>query len=85
MLTIPRKALLTDQGGDYVFVLDQEKKAQRRGVKLGADATPSLAVVTEGLKEGEIVIADGVQRVRAGQPVSPAPLTPGAPQSDTAK
>ena len=85
MLTIPRKALLTDQGGDYVFVVDQEKKAQRRGIKLGADATPSLAVVTEGLKEGELVIADGVQRVRAGQPVSPAPMTPGAPQSGTAK
>lgn len=85
MLTIPRKALLTDQGGDYVFVVDQEKKAQRRGVKLGSDATPSLAVVTEGLKEGELVIADGVQRVRAGQPVSPAPMTPGAPQSGAAK
>lgn len=85
MLTIPRKALLTDQGGDYVFVVDQEKKAQRRGVKLGNDATPSLAVVTEGLKEGELVIADGVQRVRAGQPVSPAPMTPGAPQSGADK
>jgi membrane fusion protein (multidrug efflux system) len=85
LLTVPRKALLTDQGGDYVFVVDSEKKAQRRGVKLGTDATPSLAVITDGLKEGDLVIAEGVQRVRAGQPVSPAPMTPGAPTDGAAK
>ncbi len=85
MLTVPRKALLTDQGGDYVFVVDAENKAQRRGVKLGANATPTLAVITEGLKEGDLVIAEGVQRVRAGQPVSPAPLTPGAPTGEAGK
>jgi membrane fusion protein (multidrug efflux system) len=80
MLTVPRKALLTDQAGDYVFIVDADKKAQRRGVKLGTNATPTMAVVTEGLKEGDLVIAEGVQRVRADQPVSPAPLTPGTPQ-----
>ena len=84
LLTVPRKALLTDQGGDYVFVVDQDNKAQRRGVKLDSAATPTLAVVTSGLKEGELVIAEGVQRVRAGQPVSPAPMTPNLP-SDQSK
>jgi membrane fusion protein (multidrug efflux system) len=79
MLTVPRTALLTDQGGDYVFVVDAEKKAQRRGVKLDTAATPTLAVVTEGLKASDLVIAEGVQRVRAGQPVAPGPMTPAAP------
>lgn len=79
MLTVPRTALLTDQAGDYVFVVDAEKKAQRRGVKLDTAATPTLAVVTEGLRAGDLVIAEGVQRVRAGQPVAPGPLTPAAP------
>lgn len=81
MLTVPRTALLTDQGGDYVFVVDAENKAQRRGVKLGTDATPTLAVITDGLKAGDLVIAEGIQRVRPGQPVSPAPITPGAPET----
>jgi membrane fusion protein (multidrug efflux system) len=76
LLTVPRTALLTDQSGDYVFVVDQDNKAQRRGVRLDSAATPTLAVVTSGLKEGELVIAEGLQRVRAGQPVSPAPMTP---------
>ena len=76
VLTVPRTALLTDQGGDFVFVVDKDNKAQRRGVKLDSAATPTLAVVASGLKEGELVVAEGVQRVRAGQPVSPAPMTP---------
>lgn len=78
MLTVPRAALLTDQGGDYVFVIDSDNKAQRRGVGLDTAASPTLAVVTSGLKEGELVVAEGVQRVRPGQPVSPAPMTPTA-------
>ncbi|MFK0166914.1 efflux RND transporter periplasmic adaptor subunit [Rhizobium sp. NPDC090279] len=73
-LTVPRTAVLADQGGDYVFVVDENNKAQRRDVKLEQAPFPTLAVISSGLKEGEHVIAEGVQRVRAGQPVSPAPL-----------
>jgi len=73
-LTVPRAAVLTDQAGDYVFVVDGDDKAQQRRVQLGLSApNPALAVVLSGLTEGDRVVLDGVQRVRPGQPVSPAP------------
>ena len=75
VLAIPRAAVLADQQGDYVYVIDAHNKAQQRRIKLG-QSTPSTAVVTEGLKEGELVISEGVQRVRSGEIVSPAPASP---------
>lgn len=73
-LTIPRAAVLTDQGGDYVYVVGEDNKAQQRRIDLGATSpAPTLAVVASGLSEGESVIVDGIQRVRPGQPVAPGP------------
>jgi membrane fusion protein, multidrug efflux system len=74
-VTVPRAAVLADQQGDYVFVLDAANKAQRRNVTLG-DSTALLAVVASGLKAGETVVADGLQRVRPGAAVKPVPYTP---------
>jgi membrane fusion protein (multidrug efflux system) len=74
-LTIPRAAVLADSGGDYVFVVGRDNKAEQRRITLG-QSTPSTAVVMTGLKEGELVIVEGLQRVRPGQPVLPAPATP---------
>jgi membrane fusion protein, multidrug efflux system len=76
VLGIPRAAVLSDQQGDYVFVVDTQNKAQIRRVQQG-QSTPSLAVITNGLKEGEVVISEGLQRVQPGMVVSPAPATPG--------
>jgi membrane fusion protein (multidrug efflux system) len=39
-------------------------------------STPSTAVVTNGLSEGELVISEGLQRVRPGQEVSAGPASP---------
>jgi membrane fusion protein (multidrug efflux system) len=75
-VVIPRAAVLQDQGGNYVFVLDGENKAQRRGVTLGRSIADQV-VVERGLDGGERVVAEGVQRVRPGQPVQPGPA--GAP------
>jgi membrane fusion protein (multidrug efflux system) len=75
-ITIPRAAVLADQEGDYVFVVDSDNKAQQRRIKLAKSSTPAIAAITRGLNEGENVIVDGVQRVRAGQPVSPGPANP---------
>ncbi|MDQ1079635.1 efflux RND transporter periplasmic adaptor subunit [Pseudoroseomonas cervicalis] len=73
MLTVPRAAVMTDARGDFVYVVAAENKAERRTVRMDAQSTPELAVIREGLREGESVIVDGLQRVRPGQPVSPAP------------
>jgi membrane fusion protein (multidrug efflux system) len=75
VLAIPRAAVLSDQQGDYVYVVDAQNKAQRRPIQLG-QSTPSTAVVTNGLTEGELVISEGLQRVRPGEVVSPGPATP---------
>jgi membrane fusion protein, multidrug efflux system len=75
VLAIPRAAVLSDQQGDYVYVVDAQDKAQQRRIQLG-QSTPSTAVVTDGLKEGELVISEGVQRARPGQAVLPGPASP---------
>ncbi len=71
-LAVPRAAVLADQEGDYVFVVDKDNKAEKRRVKLG-QSTPAFASIISGLKDGESVIVDGIQRVRPGQTVSPGP------------
>ena len=76
VLGIPRAAVLSDQQGDYVYVVDAQNKAEVRRVQLG-QSTPTTAVVTNGLKEGELVVSEGLQRVRPGAAVSPGPATPG--------
>jgi membrane fusion protein, multidrug efflux system len=81
VLAIPRAAVLSDQQGDYVYVVDNQNKAQVRRIQQG-QSTPSIAVITNGLKEGELVISEGLQRVRPGEAVSPNPATP-APQVGT--
>jgi membrane fusion protein (multidrug efflux system) len=75
VLAIPRAAVLSDQQGDYVYVVDAENKAQQRRIQLG-QSTPSTAVVSNGLREGELVISEGLQRVRPGEVVSAGPVSP---------
>ena len=75
VLGIPRAAVLSDQQGDYVYVVDAQNKAQRRSIQLG-QSTPSTAVVTSGLTEGELVISEGLQRVRPGEAVLAGPASP---------
>jgi membrane fusion protein (multidrug efflux system) len=84
VLAIPRAAVLSDQQGDYVYVVDAQNKAEQRRLQLG-QSTPSTAVVTTGLKEGELVISEGLQRVRPGATVSPSPATPPPPISPAAE
>ncbi|MDT7951938.1 MAG: efflux RND transporter periplasmic adaptor subunit [Acetobacteraceae bacterium] len=72
---IPRAAVLSDQQGNYVWVIGDGNKAEQRRVNLG-QSTPETAVITSGVKEGDMVVVDGVQRVRPGLVVSPGPASP---------
>lgn len=82
-LAVPRSAVLQDQQGSFVYVVDAEKKAQVRRIQLG-QSTPEIAVVLAGLEEGENVISEGLQRVRPGAVVNPAPASPGPVMPPTA-
>jgi membrane fusion protein (multidrug efflux system) len=79
-LGIPRAAVLSDQQGDYVYVIGEGNKAEQRRVKLG-QSTPAVAVIASGLTDGETVISEGIQKVRPGAVVAPSPATPPAPPS----
>jgi membrane fusion protein, multidrug efflux system len=76
-LAIPRAAVLSDQQGDYVYVVDGQNHVEQRRLKLG-QSTPTTAVVLSGLNEGDMVVVDGLQRVRPGIQVAPGPATPTA-------
>src|ERR1700749_3908294 len=74
VLAIPRSAVLSDQQGEYVFILGADNKAEQRRIKLG-QSTSTVAAVTSGLALGDKVIVEGLQKVRPGQPVSPGPAS----------
>ncbi|RQH15736.1 efflux RND transporter periplasmic adaptor subunit [Bradyrhizobium sp. RP6] len=70
VLAIPRAAVLSDQRGDYVLVVGRDNKAEQRRIQLG-QSTATIAAVIGGLAAGDKVIAEGLQRIRAGQTVAP--------------
>lgn len=72
-LAMPRAGVLSDQQGSYVWVIGEGNKAEQRRITLG-QSTPDTAVISAGLREGETVVVDGVQRVRSGAVVSPGPI-----------
>ena len=74
-LGIPRAAVLSDQSGSYVFVVGPDSKVERRPIRLG-QSTAMLAVVADGLKPGESVILEGLQRARPGIQVKAGPAGP---------
>ena len=72
-IVVPREALLLDQQGPYVLTVDKQSRVELRRLKLGqGDAT--TAAVEAGLEEGDVVIVEGVQRARPGQPVKAEPV-----------
>ncbi len=63
-------AIGTDQNVRYVFAVNPENKVEYRAVKLGP-VVDGLRVVREGLKAGEYIVVNGLQRVRPGVTVAP--------------
>jgi RND family efflux transporter MFP subunit len=69
---VPERAIGTDQTRKIVFVVGEKNIVTPREVKLGA-LTDGMRVVT-GIKAGELVIVDGLQRAFPGAPVTPTVL-----------
>jgi membrane fusion protein (multidrug efflux system) len=70
---VPQAALIADQAGVYVFVVEDGKAVIRR-LKVGGEVGPDT-IVEQGLEGGEHVIVDGLQGTRPGAPVT-ATLVP---------
>ena len=60
-LTIPAQALQRDQGGYFVLVVGDDGKVEKRAITFGRMAGPDV-IVAGGLKQGEQVITEGIQR-----------------------
>jgi membrane fusion protein (multidrug efflux system) len=69
VLMIPEEALVPRQGRQFVFVIEDGKAVEKQ-VELGVRA-PGLAEIRSGLTVGEILITEGVQKVRSGAAVEP--------------
>ncbi|MBV9491559.1 MAG: efflux RND transporter periplasmic adaptor subunit [Verrucomicrobia bacterium] len=71
-LLIPQRAVTELQTSYQIAVVGPENKAEIRDVQVG-DRVGSLWVIIDGLKPGERVIVEGMQRLRQGEPVKPVP------------
>jgi len=74
-LLVPQRAVTELQGGYQVAVVDGENKVRIRTVKVG-DRVGSQWIILDGLKPGERVVAEGVQKIRPGAQVNPKPYVP---------
>jgi membrane fusion protein, multidrug efflux system len=73
MMVVPQSALIADQEGVYVFVVEDGKAVVKR-IKPGGESGTDT-VVQEGLSGNEQVIVEGLQGVRPGVPVKASPVT----------
>jgi membrane fusion protein (multidrug efflux system) len=76
-LVVPQKAVSELQGNYQVAVVGNDNKVQIRPVKVG-ERIGTDWIILQGLKPGERVVAEGVQKVRGGLAVNPKPLTASA-------
>ncbi len=71
--SIPRAAVVSDQQGDFVYVVGADNKVEQRRIKRGP-STPQTTAIASGLKDGETIVLEGLQRVRPGVLVAPQPV-----------
>ena len=82
-VVVPDKALARGAGGLYAYVVGPDDKVARRTVKT-AFVTDAMALVTDGIREGEQVVMDGQSRIGDGAKVTVTPWT-GSPAGELAE
>jgi len=70
-LLVSEVAMGTDQGQKFVLVVNDQNTVEKRFVKPGPLQDDGLRVISDGLKSGELVVVNGLQRARPGKPVTP--------------
>jgi membrane fusion protein (multidrug efflux system) len=76
-ILVPERAVTELQGKNFVWVVGSDNKSSQRGVTVGQQVGESLLIV-EGLKAGERIIVEGLQKARQDQPVQPMTLAQAA-------
>jgi membrane fusion protein (multidrug efflux system) len=77
-IRVPQRAVQGGAQGQFVMIVDAEGKVTPRPIKTSIMSGGDF-IVDEGLKGGEQVIVNGLQKARPGAVVKPLPWTPGAP------
>jgi RND family efflux transporter MFP subunit len=80
-IVVPYKAIVEQMGENFVFVAGDSSKAYQRKVQLGPRLRDQI-VITNGLKDGDKVVTEGVQKLRDGGQIqvgTPAQAQAGAP------
>jgi len=77
-LLVPQRAVIELQGKRQVVVIGEDDKASFRDVTVGA-RIGTMWVVEKGLKPGERVVVEGLQKVGEGHAVNAKPYEPAAP------
>ncbi len=75
VIVVPQRAVQELQSMQSVFTVGPDNKAEARTIVTG-DRIGDGWIVTQGLKPGDKVIVEGVQKVRPGAPVQPTPYKP---------
>jgi RND family efflux transporter MFP subunit len=70
-LLVTERAIGTDQGNKFVYVVNDKNVVEYRAVKLGPQTDDALRVIADGVRAGEWVIVNGIQRARPGLTVKP--------------
>jgi RND family efflux transporter MFP subunit len=76
-LLVPQRAVIELQGSYQLAVVGSDNKVNVRMVKVG-ERVGTEWIIESGVKKGDIVVVEGVQKVRDGVSVNPVPLTAGA-------
>jgi RND family efflux transporter MFP subunit len=79
-LLVPQKAVIEQQGAFQVAVVTPENLVQIRAVKVG-ERHGTMWLINQGLKPGESVVVQGVQKVKDGQKVTPKPYKEKPPEN----
>ncbi|HXT39651.1 MAG TPA: efflux RND transporter periplasmic adaptor subunit, partial [Candidatus Angelobacter sp.] len=69
-ILVPQRAIVELQGKNFVWVIGPDNKATQRGVQVGGQVGENV-VVPEGLKSGDRIVIEGLQKVREGAVVKP--------------
>jgi multidrug efflux pump subunit AcrA (membrane-fusion protein) len=69
-LIVPERAVAELQGKNFVWVIGSDNKATQRPVKVG-EVVNGIALIQEGLKPGERIVLEGLQKMREGAVVKP--------------
>lgn len=68
-LYVPRRALLQKNNGMYVFLIDKDNKVIAQDVSTG-DWEGNYQIITNGLKPGDRIVVDGINKLRTGSPIN---------------